>query len=538
MNQTSKTIIFAVVAVVLAVAAYKVVPTKTRPELFDDQGALFYESFNPLACTSVEIVDYDEHNKVSRFFKVHFKNNRWTIPSHEDYPADAKEQLGKTAAVVNGLKKGAVRSEQKKDFAEFGVLDPLAEGEAAEGIGKRVTLKDATGKVLSDLIVGKSVEGRWGQHYVRRPDSKRVYACKIDASNISTRFADWVETDLLKVPKDKIKEIVLDNYRVDEATSVKVPGDVLTLKQEDPDEWTLTIPKGGLKDNEELDKDKIDDITGALKAITLVGVRRKPKGLLEVLERVEKGKAVQRQEGRALQALLARVGYYLGQDPRTGNIDVVSNEGEVRIACDDGARYTLLFGEILYGEPDEISAAPDKKTEKNKTPKKETTEKKDKTGEKDEEERGAEHRYLFVRVSFDQGLMGEKPKKPEETKEPKAVAKKKAAPKAEAKVEKKDKAKKPEPPDPQKEYEKAKKAYKEDLKQYEEDLKDYEKRVKERKDRVEELRKRFADWYYVISADAFKKLHLSRKDLVKEKKVEEKKDEGKKAKEKPADAEK
>jgi hypothetical protein len=34
---------------------------------------------------------------------------------------------------------------------------------------------------------------------------------------------------------------------------------------------------------------------------------------------------------------------------------------------------------------------------------------------------------------------------------------------------------------------------------------------------VEELNARFGDWYYVISAENFNKLHLARKELVKEK---------------------
>jgi hypothetical protein len=33
---------------------------------------------------------------------------------------------------------------------------------------------------------------------------------------------------------------------------------------------------------------------------------------------------------------------------------------------------------------------------------------------------------------------------------------------------------------------------------------------------VRELNGRFADWYYVISEDVYKKLHLSRSDIIKE----------------------
>jgi hypothetical protein len=35
-------------------------------------------------------------------------------------------------------------------------------------------------------------------------------------------------------------------------------------------------------------------------------------------------------------------------------------------------------------------------------------------------------------------------------------------------------------------------------------------------EKVRELNGRFADWYYVISEDVYKKLHLSRSDIIKE----------------------
>jgi hypothetical protein len=54
--------------------------------------------------------------------------------------------------------------------------------------------------------------------------------------------------------------------------------------------------------------------------------------------------------------------------------------------------------------------------------------------------------------------------------------------------------------------------------------KEYQKKVDERNDnikkgqqKVRELNGRFADWYYVISEDVYKKVHLSRADIVKSK---------------------
>ena len=45
---------------------------------------------------------------------------------------------------------------------------------------------------------------------------------------------------------------------------------------------------------------------------------------------------------------------------------------------------------------------------------------------------------------------------------------------------------------------------------------EYNDKVKKAKDKVNDLNFRFANWYYVISEDMYKKIHLSRSDIVKE----------------------
>jgi hypothetical protein len=41
-------------------------------------------------------------------------------------------------------------------------------------------------------------------------------------------------------------------------------------------------------------------------------------------------------------------------------------------------------------------------------------------------------------------------------------------------------------------------------------------KIKKAEEKVQELNYRFADWYYVISEDVYKKIHLSRSDIIKE----------------------
>ena len=52
-------------------------------------------------------------------------------------------------------------------------------------------------------------------------------------------------------------------------------------------------------------------------------------------------------------------------------------------------------------------------------------------------------------------------------------------------------------------------------------LEAYNTQIQQAKDRVKELNDRFADWYYVISDEVYRKIHLSRVDLVKAKGEEE-----------------
>jgi hypothetical protein len=64
---------------------------------------------------------------------------------------------------------------------------------------------------------------------------------------------------------------------------------------------------------------------------------------------------------------------------------------------------------------------------------------------------------------------------------------------------------------------KAKKDHEEKVKKYKTDLKAFDDKVAAGKKQADELNARFGDWYYVISAENFNKLHVSRKDLVREK---------------------
>ena len=137
------------------------------------------------------------------------------IPSHYNYPADARDRLSKTAAAVMDLTKDTIRSDRPEDQEEMGVVDPLdTKTTTLKGRGKRITLKDASDKVLADFVIGNEVKDKTGQRYVRVPGQKRTYGVKLKAEP-STKFADWIETNLLKLEASHIRKIEFDNYKVD-----------------------------------------------------------------------------------------------------------------------------------------------------------------------------------------------------------------------------------------------------------------------------------------------------------------------------------
>src|SRR5215217_1195388 len=175
MKETTKTAVFVGVALLLTGAAFLRIPDRTGKDVaFNDEGKPFFPDFkDPFACTDLQVVEYEPSTATASEFQVKFQGGKWVIPSHYDYPADAKDRLAKTASGVMDLTKDTVRSDRVDDQEEMGVIDPLdSKVTSLKGRGKRVTLRDASEKVLADFIIGKEVGkespgDRTTQRYVR-----------------------------------------------------------------------------------------------------------------------------------------------------------------------------------------------------------------------------------------------------------------------------------------------------------------------------------------------------------------------------------
>jgi hypothetical protein len=454
MTETKKTLSFTGIALGLALVALLVnLPKGRTPEAFFDKGEPFFPNFtDPNIATTLEVIDFDEETGSAVPFKVTFKDGLWTIPSHHDYPADGKDRLAKTAAGVIQIHKDDFRSDNVADHEACKVIDPLDETTASlKGHGQRITIKGKNEEILADLIIGKEMAGREKFRFVRIPDQKRVYAARVDV-DISTKFADWIEPDLLQVTKENIKQVTLKDYSINERSGQIDQRDVLTLDKKE-DKWAANK----MPADHEVNDTKMNDLLRAIDDLNIVGVRPKPAGLSQSLEKVGSGVSITQSDVLSLQSK----GYYFTRDGH-----LVSNEGEMQVRTKDGVTYTLRFGEIVYGTGLAVTAGTDSSA--------------------GNEKGSGENRYLFITTDFDAKEFGPEPAKPQNT----------------------DFQNKPD-------------SLLTDTDRKNKNLQNahdtWQQKIDHGKKLSEDLNKRFAKWYYVISASSFDKLHLTRKNLVKKK---------------------
>lgn len=496
MSENVKTVSFIVVALVVGLVAWSSLPAAPQQDATSVVGTFLSPDFtDPLTAGSLEIIDFNEEKAEPNVFKVEQVNGRWALPSHSNYPADADKQMANAAASLIDLEILRVDPVTQSDFQLYGVVDPTSASLGAGGIGKKITLKDKGGKILTEMIVGKEVEEQPGIRYVRVPGRDLVYQVKFDPSKLTTKFAEWIEDDLLKLNPWDVEDIVIDNYSIDEAQGRRVQGDVVKLDYNEKDaKWNLE----GLAEGEELDTTKLNDMKTALDELRIVDVRRKPPGLSGMLKAEGDGRIDQ----QALLSLASR-GFYVTQDGA-----LLSNEGEIVTTLKDGVEYVLRFGEIATGtETEDAKSAEEKPTDGQEDPLATVHD----TGP---------NRYVMLTVGFNPDKIPP-PQLEEVPGAPAAATPAEGEQPADAAAPAEGEAK------PAAEETPEQKTARENIERENKRRQDeFETKVKEAEKKVKELNDRFADWYYVIPNDVYKKIHLSRDQIIKQPEPDEIKGEG------------
>lgn len=516
MSEGIKTLTYSGIALLVALVAYAWRPSDVSTDTPASGARVLFESFQDIEeAKEIEITSYDETLSESRKLVVQQqKNGRWIIPTHDNYPADAEKQLREAATLLFQLRSEGLASEVIEDHEMFGVKSPekdqVKRGE--KGVGLQVRLKDGKGETIAALIIGGKVKNSEDQRFARIPNQEPVYVVKIDPAKLSTKFADWIEKDLLKLNAFDVSRVRLRDYSVGPTQDggfeldPRLEADVnfdSTASQ-----WKLnslqTFVRGKAVDTqlgeaEELNKEKLDALKTALDDLQIVDVHPKPKGLRADL----KTDAGFLNDREGVQSLIAR-GFYPLRTRDAKETELYSANGEVHVAMKDGYEYVLRFGNIAGAEEgsdeaklnrflfvlarvDESQFTPPELEPEVAGPA--TTEKPEAPQGKDcaDDEKPAE-------------------KQPEEKKPTDAAGEKPTEKPAEKASEKPAGDKK----DPAEEREQIKKNNQRKMDEFNE-------RRKKAENKVAELNVLFADWYYVIPEDTYKKIHLSRVDLIREK---------------------
>jgi hypothetical protein len=566
MNENSKTITLVTIAAALALVAWISRPGDWSGSPNKAVGEKLTADFDPLAAASMDITEYDESTATVRPFQVAMVDvngkTRWSIPSHSDYPADAEKQVANAATALMDLKVLSVEGDTQADHEKFGVIDPDLKTIKAgsKGVGMRVTIRDKSGKDLLSIIIGKEVPGGHGLRYIRRAGQDPIYTAAVNTANLSTNFDRWIEKNILKMNAWDLDRLWVRDYStalgMDERGQVGLEREnrseiVLQYSDQGDPHWKLiedrlankngTLSPVKMADDEELNVAKIDELKNALDDLKIVDVARKPEGISADL----KASADFMNKKEAILTLASR-GFIVAMTKEGGDVDICSKEGEVRSLMKDGVEYVLRFGEIAEGS-DTPAAKQDEKDKDQK-------EGQEKEGKKPA---AGQNRYLFVMAEFNPEAIP-KPKleplpesKPEAENKPAAESKEAVKPgekPAEAKTSVKAEEKGAQAKETAKPEEKAteskenpagekvesaekgekpaekaaekpsietqrQQAEKENKRKQEE----YEGKLAAGKKHAEELNARFADWYYIISDDVYRKIRLGHDDIIKKK---------------------
>ena len=503
--------------------------SKVEPE---EQRVLFPELSDASKAASLEIVSYDDELSTLHPFKVLQSGGVWVLPAHQNYPADAKEQLAAAATALVDLKMLDVVSKSPGDHETYGVIEPDPEKikPGMTGVGQLIEIRDGSGNKLARLIVGKEDKRRVGAdaggrtlRFVRKAGQDPVYRVEVDTSKFTTSFDDWIEKDLLKLSPWDVRRLGLEDYSL---VAVESNGRVgvqldrkyrVDLAYDDKDaKWSLVkleaFSKEGepkeekLADGEELASGKLNDLRNALGDLKIVDVARKPSGLSGELKAEESftndREAVTSMQQRGFLPL------------KTG--EILSTDGETIVGMKDGVEYVLRFGAPTTVAGDSKAAGKD--------------------DEEAKEEKGAEPakgaggetsgRYLLVMARFNEQLLDKPtldplPEMPADASKQEENGKKDGE-KSEGEKKEGDAAeKKSDAAESLKNADEAEAAAQialENRRRVERENRrkqdDYNDKVKAAQKRVRELNGRFADWYYVVSDKEYAKIHLGRNSMV------------------------
>ena len=208
------------------------------------------------AVTTVTIVDSENRVVLVKGDKV------WQVEDRVGYPADF-DQLRELVVKLSRLKIGRSFSASTESLIRLSLMAPSATDTSSTG--KQITLTDASGTILADVILGQSREtdsGEGGGQYLKKGDADTVFLVDGSFRFLKTEPAQWLKKEILNVNAEEVKSVSC--YTGDARTPV------YTLLRPDRGEMARMTP---VPPGRTADPAKIDQVLDALAPLTLDDVQ-------------------------------------------------------------------------------------------------------------------------------------------------------------------------------------------------------------------------------------------------------------------------
>lgn len=185
----------------------------------------------------------------------------WQVEARNGYPADFDE-LRDTIVKLSRLTIGRSFSGSTESLARLSLLPPSDPNASARG--RQITLKDASGEILADILLGKAreTENGGGGQYLKKVNEDTVYLVDGDFRFLRTEATEWLEKEILNIKADAIESVA--SYLGDDAS----PRYMLSRPEPGQDARLTSVPQGRTAD-----QTKIDQVLDALAPLTLDDVQ-------------------------------------------------------------------------------------------------------------------------------------------------------------------------------------------------------------------------------------------------------------------------
>jgi len=185
----------------------------------------------------------------------------WGVEAKSNYAAD--RDLVKNVLV--GLAR-AVSVEPRTDnpdlYARIGVEDPSA----PDAKSKRLTVTDAKGGVLADLIIGKqdfqTASAREESWYARRAGEKRSWLIRTPMGSLGADPVKWIDRSLPKLERERVASIEIKG----------TDGGLVRLSRVDPANEEFAA--SGLPQGAKVRKSAVTEATGAINLFSIDDVAK------------------------------------------------------------------------------------------------------------------------------------------------------------------------------------------------------------------------------------------------------------------------